>query len=351
MPRTILVSMVVFLCFVLACGGGGGANGGSSTPPSTAPSFVSPLPWVYSQVFSSTSPFHATVATLKASGATTLPQTAMQSLWAQGVANQDLSTASWMFPIYVSSASDPVKTFTCTKWGACTANGLTIHVPNGAMPEAQADGHIGIIDTALNREVDGWQCAVTSSNVNCSWGGSYSLGGSGLENSGSGAVHGGFAAGLFVITAQELLNGKIDHALGLLTNCLNDPTVYPADQASGSDQSCGGTGAPSYGNLVHLTWTADQISASSYSPECKTVLTALSSYGAYAFDTGNGGLAVLTQHQFSYTATGQPSNPWTKTILPDLAAAGDASGTSWSSCLNHLSSSDFELLQIQSGSY
>ena len=127
----------------------------------------------------------------------------MQSLWAQGVANQDLSTASWMFPIYVSSASDPVKTFTCTKWGACTANGLTIHVPNGAMPEAQADGHIGIIDTALNREVDGWQCAVTSSNVNCSWGSTLAA-----------ALKQRFRCRAGIRdTAQELLN--VDHHCGL----------------------------------------------------------------------------------------------------------------------------------------
>ena len=351
MPRAILVSVATFLCFELACGGGGRTGDAGSTPVTTTQNFVAPLPWIYSQVFSDTSPFHATVTSLKASGATTLPQTAMESLWSQGVANQDLSAASWMFPVYVSSANDPLKTFTCTKWGACNANGLAIHVPSGALPEAQSDGHIGIIDTVLNREVDGWQCAVTSSNVNCSWGGSYNLGGSGLENSGSEAVHGGFAAGLFVITAQELLNGKIEHALGMLTSCLNDPTVYPADQANGTDQSCGGTGAPSYGNLVHLTWTANQISASPYSAECKAVLTALSTYGAYTFDTGNGGLALLTQHQFSYTAAGQPTNPWASKILPDLVAAGDASGTSWNSCLNHLSASDFELLQIPAGSY
>ena len=331
----------------LGCGGGTESN---TAPAPVTPSYTSPLPWVYTQAFAQSSPFHTTVAALKANGATVLPAAAMAALWQQGAAHQDLSTASWMFPVYVSLSSDPVKTFTCTRWGACNANGAQVHVPAGALPEPQSDGHIGIIDTAKNVEVDGWQCAVSNLTVACSWGAQYTLGASGLENIGSNAVHAGYSAGLFVITAQELLNGQIDHAMGMLTSCLNDPTVYPADQTSGTDAGCGSKGAPSYGNLVHLLWSPAQIAASGYSAECKTVLTALATYGAYTSDTGNGGLALVTQHAYSYTALGKP-NPWQTTILPGLTAAGDASGTYWQSCLNRLKASDLELLQIPAGSY
>jgi len=251
----------------------------------------------------------------------------------------------------VSVATDPVKTFSCTKWGACSANNVRIHVPAGAMPEPQSDGHLGIIDTALNIEVDGWQCAVTGTTVDCAWGTQYSYGSNGLENTGSNAVHGGYAAGLFVVTAQEIESGHIDHALGMVARCLNDPTVYPADQhTSGTDASCGDTGPPSYGDLVHLKWSAAQIASSSYSPECKIILTAMATYGAYTFDTGNNGIGILTQHPLSYTSIGQ-ANPWATTILPDLVAAGDGKGTYWNSCLNRLTASDFELLQIPAGSY
>jgi hypothetical protein len=302
------------------------------------------LPWVYSQVYGR-SPLHTTVAELRTAGATALPKSAMSSLWRQGVADQDLSPRSWMFPVYVSTAADPVRTFRCTKWGACNADGLQIHVPAGALPEMQSDGHIGIIDTELNLEIDGWQCEVRATTVNCSWGGKYELGGDGLDNSGSNAVHAGFAAGLFVITAQELVDGKIEHGLGLLVHCLNDPTVYPADRKNPTDASCHGKGAPSYGNLLHLTWTPEKIAASGYSQPCKTILVALATYGAYTMDTGNGGLALLTQHQFSYLALSQP-NPWTQTILPALAARNDAKGTWWNSCLNRLAAGDFELLEI-----
>jgi hypothetical protein len=311
-----------------------------------------PLPWIYSQIFSAASPFHTTVATLKTNGAVVLPQTAMNSLWSQTISNQDLSPTSWMYPVYVSQSSDPVKTFTCAIPGAaCDANNLQVHIPAGAVPEPQADAHLAIIDTSQNVEVDGWACTVSPSTVACQWGGQHPFGGTGLEDVGSTSVKAGYAAGLFEITAQELLNGQIDHALGLVANCLNNPTVYPADvNANGTDESCGGTGPPSYGDMVHLLWTPAQITASPYSAECKTVLTALATYGAYTYDNGNGGLALLAQHQLSYTAIGDAS-PWATTIIPDLVAAGDAKGTAWQSCLNRLSASDFELIQIKAGAY
>ena len=344
-----LLLLIFAAAWITSCGGGGTAATTTTQPP---PANADVLPWVYSQIFSSTSPFHTTVATLKTNGATELPQSAMISLWGQSISNQDLSIDSYMYPVYVSSATDPVKTFTCIPTGyGCDANNLQIHVPSGALPEPQPDAHIAVIDTTLNLEVDGWACTVSASTVACLWGGSRAFGGTGLEDAGQTSVKAGYGAGLFEITAQELLNGHIDHALGLNTNCLNNPTVYPADQnANGTDESCGSTGPPSYGDMIHLLWTPAQIAASPYSTECKTVLTALATYGAYTYDTGNGGLALLAQHQFSYTLVGQPS-PWATTIIPDLQAAGDASGTYWHSCFNRLSASDFELIQIPAGSY
>jgi hypothetical protein len=342
------VVLLALAASAMVCCSGGTAQ----VTPTAPPEFTPPLPWVYSQIFSAASPFHTTVTTLKANGAITLPQEAMTSLWSQGISNQGLSITSYMYPVYVSLATDPVKTFTCGNAGAaCDANNLRIHIPSGAVPEPQSDAHIAVIDTTQNIEVDGWACTVSPSTVACQWGGGHPFNGTGLENVGSTSVKAGYAAGLFEITAQELLNGQINHALGLNTNCLNNPTVYPADQnAGGTDETCGGQGPPSYGDMIHLLWTPDQIAASAYSGECKTVLTALATYGAYTYDTGNGGLALLTQHQLSYTAVGQTS-PWATTIIPDLVAAGDGDGTAWYSCMNRLSSSDFELLQIPSGSY
>ena len=259
MNRCLMGEAARFLLLFAAAasiGSCGGSANKSATPEPSPPASAGgdTLPWVYSQVFSGASAFHTTVAALKANGATALPQSAMTSLWSQSVASQDLSIASYMFPVYVASATDPVKTFTCAnQFAACDANNLQIHIPSGAVPEPQADAHIAVLDTTQNLEVDGWACTVSASTVACQWGGKHAFGGTGLEDVGSTSVKAGYAAGLFAITAQELLNGHIDHALGVNTNCLNNPTVYPADQnASGTDQSCGVSGPPSYGDMIHL---------------------------------------------------------------------------------------------------
>jgi hypothetical protein len=323
-----------------------------TTPPATG---ANTLPGVYTQIFSNSTPFHTTVAQHKANGAAILPQSAMNYLWSEGISGQEISPTSYYPPIYVSSAADPIKTFTCTGYGACNANGLRIHVPNGAQVEPHSDGHIAVIDTVLNTEVDGWQCAVNTSTLACTWGGQYPFGGSGLANSGSEAVHAGYAAGLMAITAQELLNGHVDHALGINTECLNNPTVYPADlNATGTDESCNGNGPPVYGDLVHLRWTAAQIASSAYSGECKTILTAFATYGAYTHDTGGLGLSFDKEASRSFTALGR-TDPWAGTLLPRMVANGDATGGGstfyWNSCLNRLSAADLELIQIPVGIY
>ena len=153
---------------VTGCSGKATSTPVVPTPPVTT--ITPPLPWVYSQIFSSASPFHTTVAALKANGAVVLPQAAMTSLWSQGISNQDLSITSWMYPVYVSQSSDPVKTFTCAIPGAaCDANDVQIHIPAGAVPEPQSDAHIAILDTTQNLEVDGWACTVSPSTVACQW--------------------------------------------------------------------------------------------------------------------------------------------------------------------------------------
>ena len=306
---------------------------------------------VYAQLFSASSPFRKTVAQHKAAGATVLSQSSANALWNQGIGSQDLSPNTYMLPVYVSSGSDPVKTISCTGYGRCDAHGAQIHVPSGAKPEPHSDGHLAVIDTTQNIEFDGYQCNVGSGSLSCTWGGKYALGGNGITNTGSDGVHAGYAAGLMSITAQELLNGHIDHALGLATRCLNNPTVFPADTgAGGADTNCGGYGSPAYGDMLHLTLSASQIAATNHSAECKAVLTALATYGAYTYDTGSTGISLATQSTLSYSALGK-SSPWSTTILPHLQAAGEANGTYWDSCLGGLSASNFELIQIPAGSY
>jgi hypothetical protein len=259
-------------------------------------------------------------------------------------------------PIYLAKSTDPLVTISCAQYGGqCYGSGTKIHVPATAQHQQVngGDNHILVIDKTLGLEWDGWQCA--NASASCSWGSLYTLGSSGLHgpgnHPGNEGVHGGYAVALFALQPAEIAQGHIDHALGINVPCLNNPTVYPADtQAGGTDGSCGGSSAPSYGDLMHLTWSSAQIAASAYSTECKVVLTALATYGAYTYDDGNSpGIEILAASNLPWTTAGQ-ADPWTA-IRADMRAAGDSDGTNWGSCLNRLSASDFQLVQIPAGSY
>ena len=65
--------LAIAALFAVSC------DSGVTTPAPVAPTppvstITPPLPWVYSQIFSSASPFHTAVAALKANGAVVLPQ-------------------------------------------------------------------------------------------------------------------------------------------------------------------------------------------------------------------------------------------------------------------------------------
>jgi hypothetical protein len=98
---------------------------------------------------------------------------------------------------------------------------------------------------------------------------------------------------------------------------------------------------------MHLLWSSSQIQGSSYSAPCKVVLTALATYGAYLSDTGDEGLQIHVNNELSYTANpaAADQDPWPG-IQSKINAAGDGFSNRWYSCLQRLSSQDFELLEI-----
>ncbi len=308
----------------------------------------------------SPSPFHETVATLRGKGAQLQPPSVAASLWRQSV--QSAVIGNYRLPIYLAAPDEPLYRFSCVTYGRCGADGMRVHLPTWARSSDDGDHHLMVVDPAAGGELDGWGgdgrsdhvCAPDAGRIPCSWGGFFPFHGNGLDdNSGDSANNGGYAFGLFVVTAQELLAGRVDHALGLVTSCLDDPDIYPADTLKHTDTSCSGKtgqGNPQYGQLVHLRASYD-IADSVYSPECKTLLTALQTYGAYTSDTNNGyGIVLATDDVTLYA----DPNPWFTKILPDMVRYGDADGAGTSfrfrSCLNRLNSSDIEVYDIAPGS-
>jgi hypothetical protein len=278
-------------------------------------------------------------------------------------------------PVYVSTnPSDPVVTVgQCTKYGGCSMAGTKVHLNPNAVIQSMPDQHLLLIDLTFHVEVDCWQAmsqsgsqssgegnmhaaAITTGVLTCSSGGAYQLGTSGLrgsyanETSGGEGIHFGPAAGTYFVTPNELLRGQINHALALNANCANGQNIYPADNTGVTDTACygGGSGSPKYGDAFQLNWTSAQIESSSHSIECKAMLTAMATYGAYISDTGDDGSMVDIVSEYAYTSDpGEMGPDPYPQIRADMQAAGDADGGgNWTYCFNGLSASDFNLVEL-----
>jgi hypothetical protein len=216
----------------------------------------------------------------------------------------------WTHPIYYSQSSDPVYTVHCTKaWGTCAVEGMKVHIPAKARPAAGGDGHMAVIDQAGGQEYDFWQVATNplpagGGTVNISWGGHTPIGGNnstGLDSYAT-AAHFGVAAG--VIRAEELQQGKIDHALFMVVHCDAAKQVYPA---SGLGSACSGVAnAPAEGQRFFLDMTSAQIDAANVPTWKKTIMHAMATYGMYVGDTGSPSWGLMVESGTSYTAMGQP---------------------------------------------
>jgi hypothetical protein len=233
------------------------------------------------------------------------------------------------------------------------------------------DQHMLLIDVTLSVEVDCWRAmsqagsqlsgtgnlramAAITGTLSCAFGGVYPLGQNGLNKPFGPTVgegkHFGPAAGLTFVTPNEMLRGQINHALSLNSSCANGKNIFPADTTGVTDSACygGGSGPPHYGDAFQLNWPPAKIAASSHSTECKAILTAMATYGAFIADTGDYGQTIDVVSEQAYTSDpsemGQDPYPQ---LLADLRAAGDAdSSGNWNDCFQGLSANDFNLVEL-----
>jgi hypothetical protein len=171
-----------------------------------------------------------------------------------------------------------------------------------------------------------------------------------------------YAYGIMNLTASEILRGRIDHALGINQSCLDPNSVYPSDHR-GTDAACSGGRAPyynrlaepqpSYGNLIHRKSAVD-VSKLANSAACRTILTALQTYGAYTADNnGSYGIVLSIEDSTDEYGGNVPANPWFSRILPEMVAQGDAEETgnpkspfAYKSCLGNVTSDDIEIIEV-----
>jgi hypothetical protein len=348
----------------------------TATATATAPP---PGTLVDSALFTGNTPFHHTIAKLVAAGATEVAGEgaafAGESLGANGPASG--------IPLWIGAAGDQTYTWQCNAlYGSgCLANGLNVHVPAGATNQCQTfsgacnfDYHLTVIDPILNggEEADGGSansppyCAIGGGVVGCLDGGGFVLNGSGLTYDTNGnnlAVAGGYAPGLFELTAKDLSNAAIYHGLGVVVQCASTnnqggglESVYPAHAFQGG---CGigsmPANAPVYGH-VEVIKPGVALSSIPGGSTCQKVYAAIQNYGIYPMDIGGGNTNIATENYLSGTSTGRPialggTNLWTQVeATANSQGDGSGSGATWvMNCLGRIPSGDWDSYQLNQG--
>ena len=217
--------------------------------------------------------------------------------------------------LFFADASTPTMNIDCLEnWGRCELEEGPFPFPAGAIPSGEwpvpsssgpPDSHLTIVDQDTQVEHDLWSIrSIWGNSVRTSWGGETSIRGKGL---GSGAVAAEYGSLGGLIRAEELMNGRIDHALALTVPCTKGHT-YPGTKVGSECSDVGfSTDYPlPQGALLRLNMNRDEIKRK-VPGWLEPIYLALERYGAYIADTiGSPGEPYLkVESQASYTAWGQ----------------------------------------------
>ena len=255
-------------------------------------------------------------------------------------------------PWYFATATDPVVTLRCTTYCGAPDNGgvpATIHVPAKARPARGTDGHFDVVQ-ADGTEISMWGAkqpagdwtpgdTITAQNVaNC---GSFTSG-PGWLRIGPGATAAGFCTNAGIVTAAELIDGTIDHALFVVGPCAVG-TQYPAERTAGTGRCTSGLGPPLGGREWYDVPCAATRANGALEPWEKAILCALNVYGAYVADDNaaaehyTGGVTPMLESEEpwydfdgpGYTSPFAPlaAQGWYTRSIP--GAVGSSPGTRW----------------------
>ncbi len=215
-------------------------------------------------------------------------------------------------PTYFPDSADPLYTLHCNRpWGTCEIEGHQIRVPAQALPaqgyataEDDHDAHMTIVDQASGWEYDLWNVRSkpdAGGTLVFGWGGRTRIDGNGLGSGGTSAHFGNLAG---IIRSEELLAGRIDHALVMGVPC-SDSFVYPADNHGLPCRAAGLPSAHSWptGSHFQLNVKPKKIKRWKIPRYRKAIAIALSRYGAYVSDTS--GLATEWGFEIESGATYQ----------------------------------------------
>jgi hypothetical protein len=211
---------------------------------------------------------------------------------------------------------------------------------------------MAVLDQTNNTEFDFWEAQTPSGEggtITAESAGSGSITGPGIHWGTTGA---GFPLAAGIIRPEELIAGKINHALFLVAPCTSNLSVYPSVSRS-SDTACpNGQGAP-YGAMLRLNLSPGQVLALGAPAYKVPIYMALATHGAIIGDTNNYScFGVQFPADEMYTAPGytNPSCPSNGAPCTPLTAyfhsIGDPgwNGSSYVVTLNDVPASAYQWL-------
>ena len=206
-------------------------------------------------------------------------------------ANVTINHKQYTPALYVARNSDPVydiKAWSCQSHSASVASYLNsqlmnVHVPADMVPDPSADGSVSIYNPDTKEIVELWKARKVYGQWQACWGGRIldadkSLGTFSLTY---GASASGMALWATTIRQQELLDGRIDHLIGLSIPYTKAGSVsWPAVRTDGWM-----TGTQlSIGQMLRLPASLN-LDAMKLSPAARTIAKAAQEYGIIVTDT------------------------------------------------------------------
>ena len=228
-------------------------------------------------------------------------------------------------PTYYARPTDPAFRIRCTN-GPCVRG--IVRIPAGAGREMNTDQHMAVVDPIENVEHDFWGVSVDriparGGTLTVRAASRVSLDGAG---NGAGTTASGFAGLAGRVRVEELVAGRIDHALNVTFRCSDGaPPLWPATGHAGDpcDASFArelgeapdvrrNRNAPRMGARFRLTLTPGQIDALPGVPEHrKAVYRAMATYGMFFGDTGGDHLlGIEMESGRQYSTVGAEDRWW-----------------------------------------
>jgi len=206
-------------------------------------------------------------------------------------ANVNVNTKRFSPALYVAYDSDPVfdiQGWNCqhkaSGWDSKLNRQLQgVHIPADLLPDPSTDGSVSIYNADSNEVVELWKTRQVDGQWQACWGGRISDADTarGIFTQHFGASASGLALWGVTIRQQELLDGHIDHVIGLAIPFTKKGTVsWPANRTDGRK-----TGNQlAIGQMLRLPANLD-LAAMKLSPAAMTIARAAQQYGIIVADT------------------------------------------------------------------